>query len=523
MSAQIKDSSNGRGRAMVASSQVTAVEAGCHVLREGGNAIDAAIATAACLTVVEPCQNGIGGDCFALVWDGHELHGLNASGRSPAGWTPERFSVLNQMPYKGWDSVTVPGQIAGWKALLGRFGSWTMEACLEPAIDAAAHGFTVTPTVARAWAHGLATHGHSKPFAETFSCDGRPPEPGSTFALPDHAHTLRRIAQSNGDDFYHGELAEKILADARAGGSCLNAEDLATCQPDWVTPLSLEACGVTGHEIPPNGQGIAALAACGIAEYLDLNRFDHDDPRALHLLVEALKQAFADLTTEVADEDAMRLSAQDLLHPNRLASRASLIDESRAGPMQATLPSSPGTVLLTTADAQGNMVALIQSNLHGFGSGVVVPGTGIALQNRGVGFVTTPGHPNLVGPKKRPFHTIIPGFWTQGGQPLGPFGCMGGDMQAQGHLQLWQRIFRWGQSPQTAIDAKRWRLQKNGLLMLEDGFSSNARRQLSQMGHRIQDAHPSQFGGAQVIIKEADGSYLGGTDPRKDGAVGVLN
>ena len=512
-----------RGRAMVATSQVTAVNAGLHVLKQGGNAIDAAVATAACLTVVEPCQNGIGGDCFALIWDGAGLHGLNASGRSPAGWTTERFAGLEQMPASGWESVTVPGQVAGWRAILERFGSWPMEACLEPAIDAAAGGFTVTPTVAGVWVQGLAAHGHLKPFADTFSHNGQPPAPGCTFTLPDHARTLRRIAESNGDDFYRGELAQRICAEARTGGSCLNADDLANHRVDWVTPLSLEACGVTGHEIPPNGQGIAALAACGIAEHLELDRFDHDDPQAVHLQIESLKQAFADLRAEVADIDAMRLSPQALLVPERLAARAELVDADRAGPMNTTLPSSPGTVLLTTADNEGRMVAFIQSNYHGFGSGIVVPGTGIALQNRGVGFVTTPGHPNQVGPSKRPFHTIIPGFWTREGEPVGPFGCMGGDMQAQGHLQLWQRLFRWGQAPQAAVDAKRWRLRNDGVLLLEEGFAPATRDRLAGMGHQIQDAPPGHFGGAQMIIRQADKTYLGATDPRKDGAVGVLN
>jgi gamma-glutamyltranspeptidase / glutathione hydrolase len=515
-----KETSVVKRRGMVAASQVTAVNAGLHILNQGGNAIDAAVATAACLTVVEPCQNGIGGDCFALVWDGEKLHGLNSSGRSPLGWTADRFSGMDAMPNCGWESVTVPGQIAGWRAILDRFGSCSMETCLEPAIDAASNGFVVTPIVAKSWKAGLATHGHSSSFSDTFSVSGNAPVPGSTFHLPDHAKTLRRIAESGGDDFYQGDLAERIIADARSGGGCLTTDDLANCKAEWVTPISIDACGVKGYEIPPNGQGIAALAACGIAEHLGLDRFCLDDPQAVHLQIESLKQAFADLREEVADPEAMRISPQELLSSQRLAARAKLIDNNCAGPMEATLPSSPGTVLLTTADSQGRMVAFIQSNFKGFGSGIVVPGTGIAMQNRGFGFVTTPGHPNQVGPRKRPFHSIIPGFWTKGGQPIGPFGCMGGDMQAQGHLQLWQRIFRWGQDPQAAIDAKRWRLRNDGLLFLEDGFSPMAHEHLIKRGHRIEFAPPSNFGGAQMILRQEGGAYLGATDPRKDGLVG---
>jgi gamma-glutamyltranspeptidase / glutathione hydrolase len=518
-----QEAPEGKPQGMVACSQVTAVNAGLHILNQGGNAVDAALATAACLTVVEPCQNGLGGDCFALVWDGKMLHGLNASGRSSSGWTADRFAGKDNMPIKGWESVTIPGQIAGWRAILDRFGSCSMERCLEPAIDAASNGFTVTPIVAKSWASGLETHGHSQPFSDTFSVNGQAPDAGSIFTLPDHAKTLRRIAESNGDDFYFGGLAERIIREAQAGGSCLSADDLASCEVEWVSPISLNACGVTGHEIPPNGQGIAALAACGIAEHLELDRYELDAPQAVHLQVEALKQAFADLTAEVADPASMRMSPEALISPDRLKARATLIDHDLAGPMKASLPSSPGTVLLTTADSEGRMVAFIQSNFKGFGSGVVIPGTGIAMQNRGYGFVTTPGHPNQVGPRKRPFHSIIPGFWTKDGHPLGPFGCMGGDMQAQGHLQLWQRLFRWGQDPQAAINAKRWRLQNDGTLFLEEGFSSSTKDYLSKLGHRVESAPASHFGGAQMILRQEDGSYIGATDLRKDGAVGVTS
>jgi gamma-glutamyltranspeptidase/glutathione hydrolase len=326
---------------MVASSQVTAVDAGLEILRQGGNAIDAAVATAACLSVVEPCSNGLGGDAFALIWDGQRLHGLNASGRSPEGWAPERFAHLDAMPTYGWDSVTVPGQIRGWKAALERFGHLSMSDCLAPAITAAEEGFTVTPITAAAWAGGLEKHLHHSAFRETFGTGSGPkgaPRSGDSHRLPDHARTLRRLAQSNGDDFYVGELARHLCRAAHEGGSPLNADDLSSFEVEWVEPLALKACGVTGHEIPPNGQGIAALAACGVAEYLDLDRYAPEDPVAIHLLIESMKQAFADLRTEVADSKFMGITPEDLLAPHRLKARAARIDPHQAGPMSSPLP-----------------------------------------------------------------------------------------------------------------------------------------------------------------------------------------
>ena len=510
---------------MVVTSQETAVEAGLTILKLGGNAIDAAIATAACLTVVEPCSNGLGGDCFALIWDGESLHGLNASGYSPKKWTPERFAGRDTMPESGWESVTVPGQIAGWKAALERFGSLSMEACLQPAIEAAEEGFTVTPVTAAAWTKGLEIHGHSSAFHQTFargSGPGGQPVTGDRVTLPDHGRSLRRIGESLGDDFYHGDLAGRIASAALEAGAALDLSDLADCRVDWVTPLQVDACGVTGHEIPPNGQGIAALAACGVAEHLPLDGLQPDDPRAVHLLIEAMKQAFGDLFAEVADSRHMHLDPNELLSSELLRKRAACVDPDRAGPMRTPPPPDTGTVLLVTADAEGRMVSFIQSNYCGFGSGVVVPGTGIALQNRGSGFVTTPGHPKQVGPRKRPFHTIIPGFWTRDGKPLGPFGCMGGHMQAQGHLQMWQSLFRWNMSPQACLDSKRWLLEKNGTVSLETGTDPALATALRDLGHSVQERPSKHFGGAQLILRQDDGGYIGATDPRKDGRIGIL-
>lgn len=509
-------------RNAVATSQPLAAQAGLRMLLTGGNAVDAALATAIALTVLEPTGNGLGSDAFCILWDGERLHGLNASGRSPKGWTPDRFP--NGMPERGWESVTVPGAVSAWVDLSTRFGRLPFEALFAPAIDYAQNGYAVSPVIAALWARAERTLGGEPGFAECFLPGGRAPRAGEIFRAPAMAESLRAIAESRGEAFYRGALARKIADFARAHGAALDEDDLAAHENDWCGTVSSSYGDAALHEIPPNGQGIAACMALGIARHIGLERFAADDPQALHLQIEAMKLALADADAYVADPAHMTdVTAQDLLDEGYLARRAALIDASRAQDFGAGAPKHGGTVYLTAADASGMMVSYIQSNYAGFGSGVVVPGTGISLQNRGLGFVTTPGHPNRVGPRKRPFHTIIPGFLMQGGAPEMSFGVMGGPMQAQGHLQMVLRSMVWDQDPQPCADAPRWRFVAGRTVAIESTIGSATLEALAAMGHAIEVEAPDAsfgFGGAQ-LIRRMPGGYAAGSDPRKDGcAVG---
>lgn len=507
-------------RNVVATSQPLAASAGLRMLARGGNAVDAAIAAAVALTVVEPTSNGIGGDAFAILWDGEGLHGLNASGRSPAAWTPERFEGREAMPYRGPDAVTTPGAVSGWISLHERFGSLPLEALFEPAIGYARDGFPVSPITARAWGLAERVLGEREDFREAFLPNGRAPRAGETWRFPEQGDTLEAIAATRGDAFYRGGLAERIADHVRAEGGCLAADDLARHRPDWVGTVSKAFGDVELHEIPPNGQGLAALLALGILRHTDVAETEPDSAHALHLQIEAMKLAFADAHRYVADPDHLEASAEALLSDAYLAERARLLDPRRAGEPGYGIPRHDGTVYLAAADAEGRMVSYIQSNYAGFGSGVVVPGTGIALQNRGAGFTLEPGHPNRVGPAKRPFHTIIPGFLTRGGAPLSSFGVMGGPMQPQGHLQMVLRTTLWNQNPQAASDAPRWRVVEGREVAVEPGFAPEALEELEARGHRLRRTAPEAhfaFGGAQLIVRLDDGGYVAGSDSRKDG------
>jgi len=508
---------------VVATSQPLAAQAGLLMLQRGGNAIDAALAAAATLTVVEPTGNGLGSDAFAIVWDGERLHGLNASGRAPAGWTPERFQGHARMPERGWESVTVPGAVSAWRALFERFGTLPFDDLLQPAIHYAHEGFLVTPVIARRWAADAALL-HGQPgFADAFMPRGRAPAAGETFACPELGHSLEAIARSGGEALYRGALAERMAAAAAEHGAALTMEDLAGHEPSWCTPLAQAFAGAELHEIPPNGQGLAALIALGLLERTELQRHPVDSAAAMHLQIEAMKLAFADVYRYVGEPDSMPVSAEALLDPAYLDRRASLIDAGRAGEPEHGIPQSGGTVYLSTADADGRMVSFIQSNYMGFGSGVVVPGTGISLQNRGADFVLEANHPNRVGPGKRPFHTIIPGFVTAGGAPAMSFGVMGGPMQAQGHVQMVVRTCLYGQNPQAACDAPRWRVGAGRRVAIESTLDPQVRDALQGLGHELSAEAPETsfgFGGAQVIAR-TEGGYVAGSDPRKDGhAVG---
>ena len=507
-------------RNVVSTSQPLAASAGLLMLARGGNAVDAALATAITLTVVEPCMNGIGGDAFAIVWDGQQLHGLNASGRAPAAWTPEYFSKYTTMPPRGWDSVTVPGAVSAWRALSDRFGTVPFAELFEPALRYARHGFLVSPTVHRQWQAQVADMLPHPGYREAFAPQGRAPLPGENFICPGQADTLARIAATQGDAFYTGDLAKAMADHARNTGGALREADLAAHQCDWVQPISVRYRGVQLHEIGPSGQGIGALMALGMLQHFDLAATGLDTALTAHLQIEAMKLAFADMQAFVADPAAMHpVTGDDLLSPAYLAQRARLIDPDRAAPARAGSPHNGGTVYLTAADQSGMMVSFIQSNFKGFGSGVVVPNTGIALQNRGWGFSLTPGHPNQVAPGKRPFHTIIPGFLTRDGAPLMSFGVMGGSMQAQGHVQVTSRIADFGQNPQAASDAPRWRvMDDNVTVAVEWNFPQDAINGLRARGHSVTVAQrfDTEFGCAQLAMK-TEGGYIAASDHRKDG------
>jgi gamma-glutamyltranspeptidase / glutathione hydrolase len=511
---------------VVATSQPLAAQAGLAMLARGGNAVDAALAAAIALTVVEPTGNGIGSDAFCILWDGRELHGLNASGRAPAGWTPERFRGRAAMEERGWESVTVPGAVSAWVELSRRFGRLDFAALFQPAIGYAENGFLVSPIIAELWQRGGDTLSEQPGFADHFLPGGAAPKAGERFASRSLATTLTAIAETKGEAFYRGALAGKIAAWAAAHDAALSAEDMAAHSCDWVGTLAQNFDGVALHEIPPNGQGIVALMALGILSHTPIRDFGPDEPLAFHYQWEALKLALRDAQAYVADSPHMRdITSDDLLAPAYLAARAREISPDRAQDFGAGAPKAGGTVYLSAADASGMMVSYIQSNYAGFGSGVVVPGTGISLQNRGAAFSLEANHPNRVGPGKRPFHTIIPGMLMQGGAPLMSFGVMGGPIQAQGHVQMVLRSQLWGQDVQTAIDAPRWRVTEGLGVACEPSFEPDTLESLRVIGHDITLETPDTafgFGGAQLVHRLPSGGYAAGSDPRKDGqAVGL--
>ncbi len=502
-------------RNIVSTSQPLAAQAGIRVLQNGGNAVDAALATAMTLTIVEPISNGLGSDAFAILWDGSALHGLNASGRAPAAWTPDYFK--GKVPMRGWNSVTVPGAVRAWVTLSERFGRLPFEALFESAIAYARDGFPVSEFVSRRWDLQVPELKVQPGFPEAFMPNGRAPHPGEGFRIPDAARSLELIARTRGEAFYYGELAERMAAHAKECGAVMTTADLAAHTDEWVTPLAVDYRGYQLHEIPPNGQGIVALIALGILENFDMAALPVDSADSVHLQIEAVKLGLADAFRYVADSRAMDVAAERLLDPAYLKSRAALIDRKRAQEFGHGAPPRGGTVYLTAADAEGRMISFIQSNYSGFGSGVVVPGTGISLQNRGFGFVTTPGHPNCVAPGKRPFHTIIPGFVTRGGEPLMTLGLMGGTMQSQGHAQLMVRMADYDQSPQSAIDGPRFRIVQGLEVNFEGAFPRETLAELARRGHRVVELGEAymDFGCSQIIRRGEDG-YVGCCDMRRD-------
>lgn len=514
----------------VATSQPAAAQAGLDVLRAGGNAIDAALATAIALTVVEPTSNGIGGDLFALVWDGSKLHGLNSSGRAPQALDADRLRSGGRasMPEFGWPTVTVPGAPAGWEALHERFGALERERVYRAAIGYARDGFAVSPVVGQAWARfhetivALSKDAEMGPqvagWLDTFSRSGCAPATGTRWQLPGHAQTLETLAREGAAPFYTGAIAEAIASFAASTGGFLTMEDFAAHRSDWVDPISASYRGYEVWEIPPNGQGIAALMGLRMLEGFDMAAHPHVGVENWHRAMEAMKLAFADTHRHVGDPAFSNVPVAAMLDPGYAAKRRELIGECALAREPGELPTG-GTIYLCTADRDGKMVSLIQSNYHGFGSGIVVPGTGIALHNRGLGFNLKAGHPNEFAPGKRPFHTIIPAFLTRGGAPVGPFGVMGAPMQPQGHMQVVMATVDHGLNPQAALDAPRWRVLDGLEAVIEPGAGEAIHAGLEARGHALLPFEDYQFGRGQIIWRLDDGVYVAGSDPRGDGLV----
>jgi gamma-glutamyltranspeptidase / glutathione hydrolase len=514
-------------RGMVATSQPLAAMAGLQVLQQGGNAVDAAVATAVALNVVEPMSTGIGGDLFALVWMAKEgkLRALNASGRSPYAATIDRIKGMGQesMPETGMLAVTVPGALSGWDTLVRTCGRLSLEQVMAPAIHYAGVGFPVSELIAGGWSRSVARLNTHPATAANYLVDGRPPAIGEVFRQPDLARTLRAVAQGGAEAFYRGEIAERIVAFSQANGGLFALEDFADHTPTWVDPISTEYHGVWLHECPPNGQGIVALMALNILKGFDLHELGHNSPRYLHVVIEALKLAFADAHLHVTDPEQYAMPVEQMLSDEYAAQRRKEIDINKANPNPVSGIGVVGdTVYLSAADGEGNVVSLINSLYNGFGSGMVVEGTGICLQNRGYSFKLDPAHPNRVEPHKRPYHTIIPAMVTAGdGRPLYSYGVMGGHMQPQGHVQVLINMVDMGMLPQQALDNPRVQWLEGSKVLAEPSFGDECRNVLIAMGHEVasyDEVSPSQFGGGQVIrIDPETGVLMAGTEPRKDG------
>lgn len=530
--------------AAAATSHPLATQIALDILKAGGNAIDAAIAADAALGLMEPTGAGIGGDLFALVWDAktQQLYGLNASGRSPRGLTREKLLAelgdATQIPPFGPLPVSVPGCVDGWFTLHERFGKLPMKDILAPTIRYANDGFPVTEVIAYYWDRGAPIFGDQPGFADTFLPNGRAPGAGEMFRNPALARTLSTIANDGRDAFYRGEIADRIDAFCRRVGCYLRKEDLAAHTSDWVAPLTTDYRGYTVCELPPNAQGLAALQMLNILERHDLNALGHNSAAYLHLLIEAKKLAFEDRARYYADPAFVAVPLDELVSRTYAAQRDALIDPNRAA---AAYP--PGdfdwhfidrqlrasdTVYLTVADADRNMVSLIQSNYRGFGSGLCPDSLGFCLQDRGELFTLDPNQPNTYAPGKRPFHTIIPAFVLKDGKPWLSFGVMGGDMQPQGHVQILCNLIDFHMNVQEAGDAARWyhtgsssptgeTMTAGGTVALESGIPAAARAALEARGHTLKDA-PGAFGGYQAILYDAENNiYHAASESRKDG------
>ena len=509
---------------VVATSEGLAAQAGLEILKQGGNAIDAAVATAAALTVVEPCSNGIGSDNFALVYTNGKLHGMNAS-----GWSSQHISIdkvkargHDEMPKAGVVPITVPGTPKGWARLIERFGSMSLAEVLAPAVRLAREGFAIGDTVGWYFDKAIAYYQKQnkgdmyRHFFDVFAKpDGSTYQAGDFFQSDDLADTLEAIGQSNADSFYTGELAQRIVAFMERHDGFIDAADLAEYDVEWVEPISVRYHGYDICEIPPNGQGITALMA--------LNLLAEDQPSGRDILtwhrqIEAIKIAFSDTLHYVTDPAFMDMNPGYLLSESYAKRRRQEIGEVAGSPKPIDYASA-GTVYLATADNDGNMVSFIQSNYMGFGSGVVIDGTGISMQNRGHTFKLDPAHANALAPRKRTYHTIIPGFLMKDGEAVGPFGVMGGFMQPQGHLQVVMNLIDFDMNPQAALDAPRFRWEEGRKVALEHSVPQHIAQALQEKGHQIvYDVRSGGFGRGQIILRRKD-HYEAGTETRCDGHI----
>jgi gamma-glutamyltranspeptidase/glutathione hydrolase len=531
-------------RGLVGASQPLAVAAGLEILAQGGNAADAAVATAAALNVTEPASTGLGGDCFALFYsaDTGQVSALNGSGRAPAALTFERARqavIDGQLPPNHPYTITVPGACAGWWDLIERYGRLTMSTLLAPAIRLAEAGFPVAPLTALSWQSEMDETFNMAFGGKELTIQGRPPRPGELFRNPGLARSMQSVAEGGKRAFYEGAIAESIAQTVQAAGGCLELADLAAHHSTWETPISTTYRGVRIWECPPNGQGLTALLALNILEGYDLASMHALSAERLHLEIEAIRLAFADTRWYVADPAFNPLPVQELLSKDYAASRRALVDPERA--MLGRRPGSPftssDTVYLSVVDGQGNACSFVNSLYMGFGSGIVPTGLGFALQNRGHNFSLEPGHPNVLAPGKRPYHTIIPALATQprldpsassqaGEDLFACFGVMGGFMQPQGHMQVVAALVDDGLDPQSALDRPRFCLQDgevDGGVSLEEGIPLQAMSALAHMGHPVtpeSGMRRSIFGRGQVILRDAQtGVLYGGSDPRADGCV----
>jgi gamma-glutamyltranspeptidase / glutathione hydrolase len=523
---------------MAATSHPLATQVALDVLRRGGSAVDAAIAANAVIGFLEPTGNGIGGDLFAMVWRASDarLHGLNASGRSPQGLNLDQLRAevggQENIPLLGPLPVTVPGAVDGWWELHQRYGRLPWAEVLAPAVHYAREGAPVPPYIAGLWQRGVRL-ADQPGFAETYLPDGRAPRTGEVFRNPRLARTLETIAREGRDAFYRGEIADTIDAFCRRVGCHLRREDLAAHRSEWVEPVGVDFHGYTVWQLPPNTQGIAVLQMLRLLAPYDLHAMGHNSAEYLHHVIEAKKVAYADRARYYADPAAMEVPVDALLTEAYAARRRQLIDPQRA---RTDLPAGDPrlergeTIYLAVADADGDMVSLIQSNYAGFGSGLVPDGLGFGLQDRGAGFSLNAAHPNVYAPGKRPFHTIIPGFVTRGAEPYLAFGVMGGDMQPQGHVQVLLNHLVFGMDVQAAGDAARWRHQGSaepsgeaqtpggGCVSLETEIGPAVRARLEAMGHRMCPEAWTHYGGYQAVLWDAENRvYWGATESRVDG------
>lgn len=510
---------------MVATSHALAAQAGMDMLRKGGNAIDAALATATCLTVLEPISNGIGGDAFAIISFEGKLYGLNASGPSPAGISLDTLKEkgYEEIPKYGFVPVNVPGTPASWVALAKRFGKLSLQEVFAPAIRYAEEGFPVSGVMNTFWDRAFrlfkkeCNSDEFKHWFTTFAPNDKVPSAGELFRLPHHAKTLAAIAETEANSFYKGEIAQRLDDFSKRYGGYIRGTDLENYEVEWVEPISTHYGGLDVWEIPPNGQGIVALMALNI-----LKGFDFSEKNCLetyHRQIEAIKLAFADAQRYVTDPRKMQVSVEDLLSDAWADEKRKLMGKTALLPPPT--PKRPGgTVYLATADADGNMVSFIQSNYMGFGSGLVIPETGVALHNRGHNFSFDPAHDNALEPNKKPYHTIIPGFLTKGGKALGPFGVMGGFMQPQGHVQVVMNLVNFGHNPQEALDAPRWQWKQGKDVDLERTIPSEIIQGLKDKGHKVTVTEcNSGYGRGQIILQKDNGLLVGGTETRIDGNI----